>query len=99
MDRFAMLFLAGLGLACICAGYQLFCGLPAMTGPRPRVSPASVLLLNIIPGALLALIGAGILTAETHSIVSHKHVVPHRRSAGEGVSWHPGKAGFPAHSA
>ena len=89
-----MLLLAGLGVACIYVGYQLFCGLPAIGGSVPRVSRTRVFLMNIVPGALLALIGSGILTAETRNILPHRHAVIHQKPASEGVFWHPGKSGY-----
>jgi hypothetical protein len=94
MDRIAMLFLAGVGIACICVGYRLFCGLPALGQPSRRASRSVVFLLNIVPGALLALIGAGILTAETRSMIVHRQATRHMQPAAQGTSRHPGLAGY-----
>jgi hypothetical protein len=98
MDRTAMLLLTGVGAACIYAGYKLFCGLPAMKSDA-RVSRAGVLLLNVIPGAILALIGTGLLTAEAHSLVAHRATIQSHHRASEGASWRPGKSGLPPRSA
>src|ERR1035437_9581326 len=97
MDRFAMLFLAGIGPACICAGYKLFCGLPAMSSRR--ASRASVLLLNIIPGALLALIGVGILTTAVRAVASDTPPIQRHPATDEGATWHGGKFGIPGRAA
>ena len=67
-----MLFVASIGLICIYAGYQLFCGVPSGWVHR-------ALILNIVPGALLGLAGMGILTAEFRMTISHKPVVERRR--------------------
>ncbi len=72
MDYFVRLFIATLGLACIYAGYRLFCGLPALNPHRP-VNRASVYALNVIPGVILALSGAGLLTAQALIPLSHRH--------------------------
>ncbi len=94
MDRFAiMLLITSLGVACLYAGYKLFCGLPALNGSTSRASRTGVLLLNVIPGILLALIGTGLLTAEAHGILSRHPVAPHHQSS-EGTSWHLRKPGF-----
>ena len=93
MDRFAVLLLTSLGVACIYAGYKLFCGLPALNGETARATRIGVLLLNIIPGILLALIGTGLLTAEAHGILSHRASVGHHQSP-EGTSWHLHKRGL-----
>lgn len=94
MEQIAMLLLMGLGVACIYVGYQLFCGLPAIGGSPARVSRTRVLLVNVIPGALLALIGAGILTAGTRNILPRRHAIVHQKPASEGASWHPGKSSY-----
>ena len=67
--------MTSLALACIYAGYKLFCGLPALN----RGSRIGVLLLNVIPGILLALIGTGLLAAQVHNVVSHASVARHHR--------------------
>jgi hypothetical protein len=88
-----MLLLTSLGLACICAGYKLFCGLPALNGQTTRASRSGVLLLNVIPGIVLALIGTGLLTAEAHGILSRRPSIQRHQSQ-EGTSWHPHKRGL-----
>jgi hypothetical protein len=93
VDRFAVLLITSLGVACIYAGYKLFCGLPALNGQTTRATRSGVLLLNIIPGILLALIGTGLLTAEAHGILSHRPSVQRHQSQ-EGTSWHQHKRGF-----
>lgn len=101
MDRFAMLLIASLGLACIYVGYKLFCGLPALRGDGPGASRAGVVLLNVIPGALLALAGAGILMADVHGATSHgagHGSGIHRHEPATGASWHH-RSGFFARSA
>ena len=90
MDWVGMLFFTGLAFVCIYAGYQLFCGLPALR----RAGRLGTFVLNIIPGALLALIGMGILTAEVRSLVLHKTAVLWHRPAGEGAAFHRDPAGF-----
>ena len=87
VDRFAMLLLTSLGIACIYAGYKLFCGLPALNGETTRATRSGVLLLNIIPGILLALIGTGLLTAQAHGILraAHPSSVTNRRKAHPGI--------------
>lgn len=99
MERIGMLFLAALGLTCIYAGYRLFCDLPAMNGDRPQANRVGVFLVNIIPGALLALIGVGLLSAEVHGAMSHQPAGVHRHQPAEGASWHRGRSGFPARTA
>jgi len=94
MEQIAMLLMAGVGVACIYIGYQLFCGLPAIAGSARSVSRTRVFLMNVVPGALLALIGAGILTAETRNILPHRHAAIRQKAAPEGVSWHPAKSGY-----
>ena len=95
MDRLAVLLITSLGLACICAGYKLFCGLPALNGQTTLTSRSGVLLLNVIPGILLALIGTGLLTAEAHGILSRRPSTSiQRHQSQEGTSWHPHKHGL-----
>lgn len=98
MDRIAMLFFAGLGAACIYAGYKLFCDLPAMNGEQARPNGA-VFLLNVVPGVLLTLLGVGLLAAQAHGVMSHRASVGHHQPAPEGASWHSGKSGFVARAA
>jgi hypothetical protein len=98
MDRIAMLFLTGVGIMCLYAGYKLFCGLPAINGTQ--TSRTSVFLLNIVPGALLALIGTGILAAEARNLVAADRPLIHRHHSGEeGASWHRGGPRLPARAA
>ena len=92
MERFAVLLLTSLGFACLFAGYKLFCGLPALNGETSRASRTGVLLLNIIPGILLALIGAGVLTAQVEGILAH-HQSAERHESPDGASWHMHKRG------
>jgi hypothetical protein len=80
--------MTSLGIACIYAGYKLFCGLPALSGQKIPASRSGVLLLNIVPGILLALIGTGLLTAEAHGILSRHHSSVERHQSPEGTSWH-----------
>jgi hypothetical protein len=93
VDQFATLLLTSLGVACIYAGYELFCGLPALNGETTRATRGGVLLLNIIPGILLALIGTSVLTAEAHGFLSHRASVERHQSQ-EGTSWHLHKPGL-----
>ena len=88
MERFAVLLLTSLGFACLFAGYKLFCGLPALNGETSRASRTGVLLLNIIPGILLALIGAGVLTAQVEGILSHRNRLVERHQSPDDTSWH-----------
>jgi hypothetical protein len=50
----------------------------------------AVFLMNIVPGALLALFGTVLLTTEARAMVSHRPVVEHHQPAAEDTSWHPG---------
>lgn len=84
MDYVASSFLAALGAACIYAGYKLFCDLPAMGASR-----AAVFLLNVIPGALLALSGTALLTTEARGMMSHRPAMRREAPPAEGTSWHP----------
>ena len=99
MDRIAMLFLTFVGVVCICAGYKLFCGLPALNSQTARLSRSGVFMINVIPGVLLALFGTGLLMAQVHGALTHKPAVEHRHPASEGATWHRGKAGFFARAA
>jgi hypothetical protein len=89
MDYIASFLLSAVGTTCIYAGYWLFCDLPAMSGRGSRVNRAAVFLLNIVPGALLALSGAALLTTEARGILSHRPAVQRHAPAAEGTSWHP----------
>ena len=68
MGSVITLFVGTFGLLCICVGYQLFCELP--TGRRSRMA---VVALNLVPGALLALFGTGVLTAEAVTLLRPHH--------------------------
>jgi hypothetical protein len=67
--------LTALGLICIYAGYVLFCGLPAARRGRSRLR---LLFLNLLPGALLALIGMSAITYQVKSVVAPHRVVRQR---------------------
>jgi hypothetical protein len=99
MDRIAMLFFAGLGSICIYAGYKLFCGLPLLNGQTSSPSRKAVLLMNVVPGAVLALVGTGILTTEARSLTSHRPTVQRHEPAAQGAQWHRRKSGFLARAA
>ncbi len=87
MDRFAILF-ATVGLICIYAGYRLFCGLPAMNGSKPRANWLTVVLMNVVPGALLALVGTGLLMGQVRTVFSHPTSIPRHQPPAEGTTWH-----------
>jgi hypothetical protein len=89
MNFVATLFLATVGATCIYAGYRLFCDLPAISRQGLRANRAAVLLLNIFPGALLAMSGTALLTAEARVMLSHRPAaIRHYEPAAEGTSWH-----------
>ncbi len=67
--------LVAAGLACIYSGYVLFCGLPAARRGRSRLR---LLFLNLLPGAMLALIGMGAITYQVTSVVAPHRVVRQR---------------------
>ena len=87
MNYIATLFLAVFGATCIYAGYRLFCGLPVLS-EAGRVTWARGLLLNVIPGALLALFGTALLTTEARAMMPHRAGVHRYQPATEGTSWH-----------
>jgi hypothetical protein len=89
MDRVTALFLAALGATCIFAGYRLFCDLPALTERRRSAGRASVLLMNVIPGLLLAVFGTALVTTQLRDVFAPRAVIRHRAPATEGTSWHP----------
>jgi len=97
MDRFAILF-AALGLICIYAGYKLFCGLPAMNGGKSRANWLTVFLINVVPGALLALVGTGLLMGQVRSVFSHPASIRGHQPA-EGTTWHRAYSGLRARTA
>ena len=89
MNHIVSLFLAAFGATCIYAGYRLFCGLPVLSVAHRPVSRTHVLLLNVVPGALLALIGTALLTTEARAMMPHKTGVERYHPPTEGTSWHP----------
>jgi hypothetical protein len=95
MENQATLIFAALGIACIYAGYRLFCGLPSMK----TNSRAKVWLMNVVPGALLALFGTFLFTSEARAMVSHHAPIQRRQPAAEGTSWHPGSPRASDHAA
>ena len=97
MDRFAILF-AALGLICIYAGYKLFCGLPAMNGGKSRANWLTVFLINVVPGALLALVGTGLLMGQVRSVFSQPASIRGHQPA-EGTTWHRAYSGLRARTA
>jgi hypothetical protein len=88
MENPATLILAAFGLACIYAGYRLFCGLPSMN----KYTRPAVFLMNVVPGALLALFGTFLITTQARAMVSHRPAIQRHQPAAEGTSWHPGAA-------
>jgi hypothetical protein len=90
MDHVTALFLAGLGATCIYAGYRLFCDLPVLSEGRTHANRMSVLLMNVIPGLLLAVFGTALLTTHLRDAFAPRPAVRHRIPATEGTSWHPG---------
>jgi hypothetical protein len=92
MDRVTALFLAALGATCIFAGYRLFCDLPALSEQRHRANRASVLLMNVVPGLLLAVFGTALVTTQLRDIFAPRAAIRHRVPATEGTSWHPAGA-------
>ena len=84
MGLFSLLCILGAAAICLHEGYKLFCGIPA-AGSQTR---GRVFLWNIIPGAVLALLGAGLLTAGVHRIVSHDAQAHRSVRGSHGVVWH-----------
>jgi hypothetical protein len=93
MGLFAVLFLTGIGLTLIYAGYKLFCELPAMAGPGGTPTTFRALLLNIVPGALLALAGVGLIASQARGFMSHRSAIHRGHTAEEGAAWHRGESG------
>jgi hypothetical protein len=89
MEHLATLILAAVGAACIYAGYRLFCGLPAMNNCVRPSNRAAVFLMNIVPGALLAVFGTVLLTTQARAMVSHRPVLEQHHVSPEGAAWHP----------
>jgi hypothetical protein len=73
------------GLACIYAGYVLFCGLPAARAGRSRMR---LFLLNILPGALLALIGMSVITTQVKSVIRPHRVVRQQQAPAQPAGLH-----------
>jgi hypothetical protein len=71
------MLLTAIGLICIYAGYVLFCGLPAARRGRSRTR---LLLLNILPGALLAAIGMSVITSQVKTIFEPHRIVRERQT-------------------
>ncbi len=71
MENSATLILAALGIACIYAGYRLFCGLPSVN----KHTRATVFLMNVVPGALLALFGTFLFTTQARAMVAHRPAI------------------------
>jgi hypothetical protein len=88
MDYVASLFLAAIGATCIYAGYKLFCDLPAMNEQGHGASRAAVLLLNMVPGALLALSGTALVTTEARGMLTHRPAMHRDAPPAQGTSWH-----------
>lgn len=72
VTRVMTVLMTAIGIACIYAGYLLFCGLPAARTAR---SKARVFAINIVPGALLALIGMTVITAQLRSVMEPRPMV------------------------
>jgi hypothetical protein len=93
MDRVTALFLVALGATCIFAGYRLFCDLPALSEQRHRANRLAVLLMNVVPGLLLAVFGTALVTTQLRDVFAPSAVIRHRAPATEGTSWHPAGSG------
>ena len=87
MDHVFTLFLASLGAICIYAGYRLFCDLPVARRQGIQPSRTTVLLLNIVPGALLALFGAALFTTEARGMLTPRPALHNQSPSTEGTSW------------
>jgi len=92
MNHVWTLFLAGLGALCIYAGYRLFCELPVTRRQGAPASLAAVILLNMVPGALLALFGAGLFTVEARGMMTRRPGIRYQTPSAEGTSWHHANA-------
>lgn len=92
----ATLTLMAIGLILIAAGYRLFCELPRL---RPGNRYISVFFLNIIPGALLALFGAALVTVQAQTLLAHKPAIHRRQPATQDTVWPRPAANIPARSA
>ena len=88
MDHVFTLLLAGLGAVCIYFGYRLFCDLPVLRRQGAQPTRAAVILLNIVPGALLALFGAALFTTEARGMLAPRPGTRYQVPSTEGTSWH-----------
>jgi len=87
------LLLAALGLICIFVGYRLFCGLPSRQYPR-----ATVFVLDILPGAVLALFGAGLFTTQARAMFAHRPSMHRVAPAEQDTAWPSPVHRIPDHS-
>jgi len=94
MDLVTAWFLVCVGATCIFAGYKLFCDLPALSEPQPRENRASVVLTNVIPGLLLAVLGTALVTTQVRGMISPSRMIRHHEPAAHGASWHPVSPGI-----
>ena len=78
------LLLIAAGLFCVAAGYWLFCESPAL---RRSVTIRRLFWGNIVPGALLALFGTGLVTVQTRSLLAHRPDVRRHAPAAQDTSW------------
>lgn len=85
MDRTAAWIVAGLGGICIYAGYRLFCTAPVAGGRTELARRTKAVLANFLPGAVLALFGAAILTTAAQSLFMKKPAA-HGRTPASGTS-------------
>jgi hypothetical protein len=105
MNQWVAIFTATLGVVCIYAGYQLFCGLPALNSPGRLATRTRVFFLNVLPGALLALAGTALLTTQAKAMmIPHRNGIQRSRPAPhgaswEGTSWHPHRLEAPGREA
>jgi hypothetical protein len=98
MPLAATLILAALGILCVVLGYRLFCGLPVMRGNYPA-SRSTALLLNILPGAILALFGAGLFTAEARTLVNRHPAIQRHIPATQQTGWPHSPTHIPSRAA
>ena len=98
MDRILMLLFAALGALCMFAGYRLFCDLPILRILGSRRNWAALILLNIVPGAVLALFGAALFVTEARAMVNHRPDI-HSTSPAEGTSLHHNRVRPVTHAA
>jgi hypothetical protein len=98
MPQAATLILAALGIICIAVGYRLFCGLPALRRQH-RTPRAALFVLNILPGALLALFGAGLFTVQARTLLSKHPGIHQHEHATQETGWPHTSAHIPSRSA